>query len=162
MFNNTQEGAKPPAATPGVLFFNAICNMITDLQISAPGLLFSTVSLFLMAYTNRFLTLTKLIRDLYEKYQATRDISVLKQLHLFHKHLRIIKCVQFICVISFGFAIISMLLILGDAKLIAAWMFSISLAFLMTSLILCIYEIYISTNALSVSVSDLKYTEKVP
>jgi hypothetical protein len=129
--------------------------MTSDIQLTAPGLLFSTVSLFLLAYTNRFLTLTKLIRDLYEKYCHEKDENLLCQLQLFQKHVKIIKFVQFICVIAFVFSIISMLFILGDSKLFAAWTFGISLSFLMLSLMVCIYEIYISTNALEISVPKL-------
>ena len=41
-----------------------------ELSITTPALLFPAISLLLLAYTNRFLALAALMRDLYNRYAA--------------------------------------------------------------------------------------------
>ena len=41
-----------------------------ELTLSTPALLFPAISLLLLAYTNRFLTLANLMRELYARYRA--------------------------------------------------------------------------------------------
>ena len=43
------------------------------IDLTTPALLFPAISLLLLAYTNRFLTLANLIRDLHAKYKQSRD-----------------------------------------------------------------------------------------
>ena len=52
-----------------------------DFSLTTPALLFSAISLLLLAYTNRFLTLAALIRDLYSRYKAQPDKKLIGQLH---------------------------------------------------------------------------------
>jgi hypothetical protein len=40
-----------------------------DFTIQTPTLLFSAISLLMLAYTNRFVVIAALIRELYAKYQ---------------------------------------------------------------------------------------------
>ena len=41
-----------------------------ELTLSTPALLFPAISLLLLAYTNRFLSLAALMRELYARYRA--------------------------------------------------------------------------------------------
>jgi hypothetical protein len=51
-----------------------------DISLTTPGLLFPAVSLLLLAYTNRFLTLATIIRSLHDRYHASRDENLLGQI----------------------------------------------------------------------------------
>lgn len=51
-----------------------------ELTLTTPALLFPAISLLLLAYTNRFLTLASLIRDLYARYKAQPDPRIKGQL----------------------------------------------------------------------------------
>lgn len=44
-----------------------------ELTLTTPSLLFSAVSLILLAYTNRFISYASLVRTLKEKHQQTHD-----------------------------------------------------------------------------------------
>ena len=44
-----------------------------EINLTTPALLFPAISLLLLAYTNRFLTLAALIRDLHAKYRANPE-----------------------------------------------------------------------------------------
>lgn len=46
---------------------------MTDLTLTTPALLFSAISLLLLAYTNRFLALAALVRNLHALYKEKPD-----------------------------------------------------------------------------------------
>lgn len=48
-----------------------------ELTLTTPALLFPAISLLLLAYTNRFLTLANLMRDLYARYRAQPDPRIM-------------------------------------------------------------------------------------
>jgi hypothetical protein len=47
------------------------------LTIETPALLFSATSLILLAYTNRFLTIAQIIRNLKKNYEDNHNKSIL-------------------------------------------------------------------------------------
>jgi hypothetical protein len=51
-----------------------------ELNLTTPALLFPAVSLLLLAYTNRFLTLGTLIRSLHQRYQENSDVLLERQI----------------------------------------------------------------------------------
>ncbi|MBN2002836.1 MAG: DUF2721 domain-containing protein, partial [Anaerolineae bacterium] len=51
-----------------------------ELTLTTPALLFPALSLLLLAYTSRFLTLANLIRELHRRYQTEPNPSVAGQL----------------------------------------------------------------------------------
>jgi len=51
-----------------------------ELTLNTPSLLFPAISLMMLAYTNRFLSLSKLVRDLYNEYSTTKEQKVLVQI----------------------------------------------------------------------------------
>jgi hypothetical protein len=51
-----------------------------DIHLTTPALLFPTVSLLMLADTNRFLTLANLIHDLHAKYKVSRDPIIIAQI----------------------------------------------------------------------------------
>jgi hypothetical protein len=134
--------------------------MITDLALTTPGLLFSTVSLIMLAYTNRFLAIAKLIRDLCEKYQQKPDELTFIQIHALRKSVGLIRKLQLLCLGALLLSVVSMLFILyGDAR-VAIYVFGLSLVFMLASLGISVYEISISTKALHLSLSEMEVVKK--
>ena len=66
-----------------------------ELTLSTPALLFPAISLLLLAYTNRFLTLANLMRDLYARYRADPDPRIKGQLLNLRYRIGIIRNMQF-------------------------------------------------------------------
>ncbi|MBX7235529.1 MAG: DUF2721 domain-containing protein [Caldilineales bacterium] len=65
-----------------------------ELTLTTPALLFPAISLLLLAYTNRFLTLASLIRDLYARYKAQPDPRIKGQLANLRYRIVIIRNMQ--------------------------------------------------------------------
>lgn len=134
--------------------------MELDINITTPALLFSAITLLMLAYTNRFLALAGLVRQFYSIYAEKPDEKVYRQIQNFRKRLRIIKNMQFLSVLSFFFCLVCMFLIFANHILAADIVFALSIVLLMASLLLSLIEIFISVDALEVQLSDLENIQK--
>lgn len=127
-----------------------------ELTLNTPSLLFPAISLMMLAYTNRFLSLAKLIRDLHNEYSNTKEQNILMQIQSLRLRLKLIRYMQFFGVSSILLCVVCMFFIFINDTNIAEYIFMISLILLAISLTFSIWEIQISTNALSVELSDLE------
>lgn len=127
-----------------------------ELTLTTPALLFPAISLLLLAYTNRFLVLAQLVRDLHSRYIKTPDELLLGQIGNLRRRITLIRDMQFLGVSSFFLCVFCMLLLFFERKLLAELVFGCSLLLLMASLGLSIREIRISVDALNLHLSDLE------
>jgi len=137
-------------------FFSGKLAGYLKLTLTTPALLFPAISLLLLAYTNRFLVLAQLVRELHSKYIKNPDQLLLGQIDNLRRRISIIKDMQFLGVSSFFLCVLCMMLIFFDKVFIAEITFGISLLFLMASLGLSIQEIQISVDALNLHLCDLE------
>jgi hypothetical protein len=126
------------------------------IEITTPTLLFSAITLLMLAYTNRFLAIANLVRQFHSMYKENPDKKVLKQINNFKMRLKIMRNMQFFGILSFLFCVLCMFFIYAEAMAIANTLFVGSLVLLMISLILSLWEIYISVDALDVQLSDIE------
>ncbi len=125
------------------------------MDLTTPALLFPAISLLLLAYTNRFLVLAQLIRQLHNQRQKKTDL-VIRQIGNLRLRLTLIKAMQGLGVLSFLLCSLSMLLIFLKQTLPAEWIFAISLSLLVLSLLCSLLEIAISTRAIEMELEDLE------
>ena len=64
------------------------------MDVTAPAVLFPTISLLLLAYTNRFLALAALIRSLYDRHQSHPDEILVAQIRTLRHRVRLIRDMQ--------------------------------------------------------------------
>ena len=128
-----------------------------DFNITTPALLFSAITLLMLAYTNRFLALASLIRNLHGRYKQEPSESFLGQIHNLRRRIYYIRNMQLIAVISLFFCVLSMFLIFARQILIAKAVFGSSMVLMMISLLLSISEIRISIKALDLQLKDIEY-----
>ncbi|MHA8049687.1 DUF2721 domain-containing protein [Aquirufa sp. ROCK-SH2] len=127
-----------------------------ELSISTPALLFSTVSLLMIAFTNRFMSMASLIRDLHEKFQKNPDNSILLQIMNLRKRMSLIRNMQIVAIVSLLFSVFCMFFLFLEYQVIASWLFGLGLVGMSIALIMSAWEITISTNALEVELSDMQ------
>lgn len=128
------------------------------INIETPALLFSATSLILLAYTNRFLTIAQIIRNLKKNYDEDHSRSILLQIKNLNMRLTLIKYMQLFGVLSLFLSVFAMLLLYLQQAQIAIYLFGLSLLCLLISLGISFWEISISVKALQLHLSDL--TEK--
>lgn len=131
------------------------------LDLTTPSLLFSAISLILLAYTNRFLSYASVVRALKEKHQQTHDPKDIAQIANLRKRLYLTRSMQILGILSLPLCVIAMFFIYVSWQVFAAWIFGIALLLLAASLCVCIWEINISVKALEIHLEDISSKEKL-
>lgn len=128
------------------------------MDLSTPAILFSTISLLLLAFTNRYLAMANLIRGLHKKFkeEGTKDPRLVPQIKLILKRLRYIRNMQILSVLSLLFSAVSMLFLFLDEQQVGIWIFGGAISLLIISLIISVIEITLSNNAIKIELSDME------
>lgn len=128
-----------------------------ELQISTPALLFSAITLMMLAFTNRFLAVASLIRGLHKKFLENPDQEIIiEQIHNLKRRLSMIKYMQLCGVLSFFLCVICMYLIFMEFQPAADYVFIASMLTLLISLGISLIEIFISNQALELELQDME------
>jgi len=130
------------------------------ITLTTPALLFSAISLIMLAYTNRFLSYASLIRNLHEKFKMNPNEVLLGQISNLRKRLYLTKYMQILGVSSLFLCVFTMFLIFVGSTVLALWMFGIALLLLIASLGVSIHEIQISVKALDLHLGDMEVKRK--
>ena len=127
-----------------------------ELTLTTPALLFSAISLIMLAYTNRFLAYAAVIRNLSEKYLEKKEESLIRQINNLKLRLHLTRWMQIFGISSLLLCVLTMFLIYVDQHIVAIWIFGIALLLLILSLVFLVWEIQISTNALKHHLGDME------
>ena len=130
--------------------------MNEPITLTTPALLFSAISLIMLAYTNRLLSYATLIRTLHEKFKVNPNEVLLGQIANLRRRLYLTKYMQILGVSSLFLCVLTMFLIFIGSQLFAVWMFGIALLLLIASLGVSIHEIQISVKALNLHLGDME------
>ena len=127
------------------------------ISINIPALLFPAISLLLLAYTNRFLVIAQIIRELHKKYLEHDDkVLIMGQIKNLRRRLTLIRDMQILGVLSFFFCVLSMIFIFYGRLDLGSYLFGLSLILLLASLIYSLRELQISTKALDLELSKME------
>lgn len=122
---------------------------------TTPAVLFSAISLLLLAYTNRFLVTANRIRELCLKVRAAPEAGLTHQLTNLRLRVRLIRGMQAFGVVSLLASAVSMLFAVTGELEIARWSFVAALVLLCASLATALREISISLDALDVELANM-------
>ena len=129
---------------------------MNELTLTTPALLFSAISLIMLAYTNRFLAYAAVIRNLHDKYLEQMDDSLIEQIKNLKLRLNLTRWMQIFGITSLLLCVLTMFLIYIDYYILGVWIFGLALVLLILSLAFLIKEIQISARALSLHLSDIE------
>ncbi len=128
-----------------------------DITINTPALLFPAISLVMLAYTNRFMALSAVVRKLHDEYQDNKENKLLPlQIKNLQYRIKLVRRMQFFGVMSFLLAICCLYSIFIDNIATANVLFAISILLFSISLVLSLIEILRSTKALELELSDME------
>lgn len=120
------------------------------LELSTPALLFPAISLLFLAYTNRFLHLSALIRSLHGEWLEQGDDILRAQIDNIRRRLILIRAMQLLGAVSLFLSVLSMLAVIAKLQGPAMIAFLTALLLMALSLGCLIFEIWISGGALNV------------
>ena len=133
-----------------------------EFTLTTPALLFPAISLLMLAYTNRFLALAALIRNLHSQYRVDPQPNIVEQIRNLRYRVMLIRNMQALGVSSILGCVLCMFLLFQGWQQISKIVFGASLLLFIASLILSVREIQVSVNALNWQLSDMEieYSKK--
>jgi hypothetical protein len=126
------------------------------LSPAVPALIFPAISLLFLAYTNRFLGLTSVARNLLREHLAQPQPHWEVQLVNIRRRLHLIRKMQMMGLASIILAALSMGALVNDYPRIGQGIFVLSLACFIGSLSICVHEIRLSIEAIEVEFKRAK------
>ncbi|MEW6403334.1 MAG: DUF2721 domain-containing protein [Chloroflexota bacterium] len=132
-----------------------------EISLTTPALLFPTVSLLMLAYTNRFLTIATIIRNLHDRYRQEQTDRLRGQIANLRYRVHLIKNMQIFGVLSLLFCVISMFALFAGWTTGGTWSFAFALLLMIISILISLRELQISVVALDLLLMDLEEHENV-
>lgn len=133
-----------------------------EINLTTPALLFSTLSLIMLAYTNRFLALANRIRALHSKYLESRDRIIREQIENLRFRVVLVRNMQAMAILSLTLTVVCMFLLFAGWTFAGKVIFALSLVCLLISLLISLREIMVSCRALNLQLKDLENPDDEP
>jgi hypothetical protein len=132
---------------------------MTEFSITTPAVLFPAISLLILAYMNRFVAITTLIRALKDKFieAADEDENILAQLRNLRRRMIIIRNMQWLAAFALFLCILSMYFVFENRPITAKNFFLAGLISLIASLFLSLREIHLSIVAVNLELQDMDH-----
>ncbi len=132
-----------------------------EITLTTPAILFPAVSLLMLAYTNRFLTIANIIRSLHRRYQEERGDPegsqlVRRQIENLRTRLGLIRWMQSFGIMSLIACICSVVGLFLGVSMLGEALFGLSLLLMLVSLLFCLREIHLSGRALEIELEDME------
>lgn len=119
-----------------------------ELTLTTPSILFSAISLIMLAYTNRFLAYAAVIRNLKVEHENNPTSITRRQIGNLRKRLYMARSMQIFGVSSLLLCVVCTLFIYIGWQITAVYTFGVALLLLAISLTISIRELLISVKAL--------------
>jgi len=110
----------------------------------------------MLAYTNRFLTLASIIRNLHDRYKTEEDDTLLAQIANLRYRIYLIRDMQIAGLLSLLFCVISMFALFAGWVAAGQWSFAIALILMIVSMAISLRELQISVGALDLLLAELE------
>jgi hypothetical protein len=128
-----------------------------EVTLNTPALLFPTISLLLLAYTNRYIAISNRIRSLHTQYQTEKSAIIIDQISILKKRIFLIRNMQLLGIATMFISALSMFLIFYNLDKWVYIVFGLSLITMLLSLALCAVEVYLSNKALLIQIKDVEH-----
>ncbi|MEO0414346.1 MAG: DUF2721 domain-containing protein [Verrucomicrobiota bacterium] len=126
-----------------------------EISVTTPGLLFPAISLLFLSYTNRFLHLAALIRQLHESWLREKSPHLRHQIDNLRIRLLLIRWMQLLGVSSLFCCVLSIVTVLFGYQLMGGILFLVALVLMGFSLLTLFIEIAKSGGALRILLEEV-------
>lgn len=127
-----------------------------NLTLSTPALLFPAITLLLLAYTNRYLAIARLIRELKATYKQERSPLQIRQLVWLRRREQLIRYMQTFAIASLFCCVLSLALLFFQYATAATALFVLALVLMVVSLAITLRDILIAGKALHIELEELQ------
>ena len=125
------------------------------------AIMFPAIPLMMSVFSNRFHTLSVLIRSMHDEfiYNKQSPVNLKKQFLILESRVKLLRRAQLFMGLSFLFNMLSVLFLFLQQDNFAKYIFFICLFSIICALIIYLYEITLSSKALNYHLSDLDTKE---
>ena len=127
-----------------------------DFSLTTPAILFPAVSLLLIAYTNRYLAIAKLIRELKTAHRKEENPIYLKQIRVLKRRERFIRNMQAFAIASLFCCTFAMAMIYLGENRWGGIVFGAALLLMLISLAISFRDILMAGIALKIELEELE------
>ena len=133
-----------------------------NIDYTVTALMFPAIPLIMAVYSNRFHTLSNLIRKIHDEYVFEKHIPPEweKQLINLSHRVNYLKYAIGSASLGFLFNMLTVLCLYLDKIIVARLIFASCCISMILSILLFLLEIFLSTNALKLHLSDMKIDDK--
>ena len=133
-----------------------------DIDYTVAALMFPAIPLMMTMYSNRFHTLSALIRQLHDKFTFEKKAppELENQLHVLNKRTNYLKYVMGFSSFGFLFNMLTVLLLYLDLTFYARLSFALCCVCMIFSIFLFLQEVRMSNEALKYHLSDMDSMKK--
>lgn len=131
-----------------------------ELSLATPSILFSAISLIMLAYTNRFLSYAQVIRNIAAEYRKDPTPEAFNQIRNLKKRLYLTRSMQILGIFSLFLCVVCTFFIYVGWHVAAVYIFAAALISLIVSLGISIREIQISVRALEIHLEGMEKGKK--
>ncbi|WP_075533855.1 DUF2721 domain-containing protein [Candidatus Pelagibacter communis] len=133
-----------------------------DIDYTVAALMFPAIPLMMTMYSNRFHTLSALIRQLHDKFTFEKKVppELEKQLHVLNKRANFLKYVMGFSSFGFLFNMLTVLLLYLNLTFYARLSFALCCVCMIISIFLFLQEVRMSNEALKYHLSDMDSMKK--
>lgn len=129
---------------------------MAELTLTTPSILFSAISLIMLAYTNRFLAYAAVIRSLKTEHEQNPTLMTQRQIDNLRRRLYMARSMQIFGVTSLLLCVICTFFIYIGWQETAVYVFGAALLLLVISLAISVRELLISVQALEYRLDNVK------
>ncbi|MCS6990663.1 MAG: DUF2721 domain-containing protein [Chitinophagales bacterium] len=127
-----------------------------NLTLSTPALLFPAIAFLLIAYTNRYLAIARLMRELKTSWKQEHSPLQLRQIHWLRRREALIRYMQTFAIASMFCCVLSLGLIFLNHAQAGAWLFGLALFLMAASLAISLRDIVLAGGALRIELEELQ------
>ena len=133
-----------------------------NIDYTVAALMFPAIPLMMTMYSNRFHTLSALIRQLHDKFTFEKKVppELEKQLHVLNKRTNYLKYVMGFSSFGFLFNMLTVLLLYLNLTFYARLSFALCCVCMIISIFLFLQEVRMSNEALKYHLSDMDSMKK--
>ena len=133
-----------------------------DIDYTVAALMFPAIPLMMTMYSNRFHTLSALIRQLHDKFTFEKKVppELENQLHVLNKRTNYLKYVLGFSSFGFLFNMVTVLLLYLNLTFFARLSFALCCICMIISIFLFLQEVRMSNEALKYHLSDMDSMKK--
>nr|VFJ46505.1 MAG: Protein of unknown function (DUF2721) [Candidatus Kentron sp. FW]VFJ47993.1 MAG: Protein of unknown function (DUF2721) [Candidatus Kentron sp. FW] len=127
-----------------------------EITLTTPALLFPAISLLMVAYTNRFNTISARIRALTSLYKQNPEENLADQIVSLERRVHLIRNMQACAVASLFLCVLCLFVLFAGQGGAGKIIFGISLILMLISLAISFEEILLSVKALNLELGSMK------